>query len=683
MKKISALLAVAIAALAFAGSPAQATEKQSGLTNAVGLMVKYIEGVTPIAPNGEPTGENFAGVNLSQSRDIGNGFRALDFDSPMNENSARRIVAALERDPRIQSVDIDFDFLISPQSVAARSQEQLAVALGTVFKASSAPLSVKLNDAWVSSAPTTARVKVSWLAPKTLNGGKLAGFQIWRSLNGSSYSLATTVVSSKARFAYLTTGLVAGSSTRIIVKAITKVGTAIKYGLPSKSVGLTPTAKPIAPRLNGYSDDQITKPKWTQLTLAERGGLPVSYRLTATAPGKPTLSCVTTSTTCQLVGFSADSNYSLRVTATNSRGSSSSLVALRPREPYFYQQWYLYADYGINAPAAWSQLPAAYENQVVVAVIDTGITSHADLDSQVVPGYDFVSQGQNPNDGDGWDADASDPGNFSTNPVSSSTWHGTHVAGLIGAAANGSGITGVAPGVKIQPVRALGGLGGKSSDLVAAVTWASGGVVSGVPLNETPAKVVNISMGTALATNCDAPLQAAFTAAIARGVTILTAAGNGDASNNPMLSLNSYPGNCFGSITVGATNGSGTAAYYSNYGVGVDISAPGGDDRTTLGTPSASQGMLLSTFNTGSTIPAAETYAFNMGTSMATPLVSGAVALLYAKSADMTPDLVWELLLAGVKKFKPGSQCALTVGSSTQRCGAGILDIGASLKLVK
>jgi len=68
---------------------------------------------------------------------------------------------------------------------------------------------------------------------------------------------------------------------------------------------------------------------------------------------------------------------------------------------------------------------------------------------------------------------------------------------------------------------------------------------------------------------------------------------------------------------------------------------------------------------------------------MATPLVSGAIALLYAKSATMTPELAWEALKAGVKKFKAGSQCALTVGSSTQRCGAGILDIGASLKLVK
>jgi hypothetical protein len=683
VKKLSALVAVAIAALAIAASPAQAADEQAGLRNAVGLMVKYRDGVAPIAANGETTGENFAGVNLSGSRDIGNGFRAVDFDYPIHENAARRIVSDLARDPRVESVDIDHDFTISPQSVAARSQNQLAVALGSVFKASSAPTSVKLNDAWVSSAPITARIKVSWLPPKSLNGGKLAGFQIWKSLNGSSYTLATTIGSSKARFAYLTSGLVAGRSTRIIVKAITKVGTAIKYGLPSKSVGITPTTRPIAPRLTGYSDEQVTKPKWTALTLAERGGLPVSYRVTATAPGKTTLTCVTTQATCQLSDFAADSSYSISVTATNSRGSSRSANVVRPRDPYFYEQWYLYGDYGINAPAAWAQLPAVYANEVVVAVVDSGIASHSDLDSQMVPGYDFVSLDQTPNDGDGWDSDASDPGSYTTSPVSSSSWHGTHVAGVIGAAADGQGITGIAPGVKLQSVRALGATGGKASDLVAAVTWASGGAVNGVPINPTPASVINISMGTAVATNCDSGLQGAFDAAIARGVTIITAAGNGNASNTPMLSVNSYPGNCLGSITVGATNGAGGAAYYSNYGLGVDISAPGGDDRVTSGTPADSNGMILSTFNSGSTTPGAETYAFDAGTSMAAPMVAGAVAMFYAKDVTMNSQLAWETLRAGVRKFQPSSQCALTVGTNSQRCGVGILDVGASLKLVK
>ena len=683
MKRLSALLAVAIAAVALAASPAQATEQQSDLKNAVGLMVKYRDGVSPIAANGAATGENFAGVNLSKSRDIGNGFRALDFDSPVTEVAARRIVADLRKDPRVENVDIDHDFSISAQSIAAVSQNQLAVALGTVFKASTAPLSVKVNDAWLSSAPLVARIKVSWLPPKSLNGGKLAGFQVWKSLNGSAYTLATTIGSAKARFTYLTSGLVAGRSTRIIVKAITKVGTAIKFGLPAKSVSVTPTTRPIAPRVTGYSDDEVKSPKWTALTLAERGGLPVSYRVSATAPGKTTLTCVTTQTTCQLNDFSADSNYTISVTATNSRGSSRSATVVRSREPYFYQQWYLYDEYGINAPAAWAQFPGAYANDVVVAIVDSGIADHSDLDSQLVPGYDFVSMDQTPNDGNGWDADASDPGSYTTSPVSASSWHGTHVAGLIGAAANGQGITGIAPGVKLQSVRALGATGGKASDLVAAVTWASGGVVSGVPMNPTPASVINISMGTSVATSCDSGLQGAFDAAISRGVTIITAAGNGNASNTPMPSLNSYPGNCFGSITVGATNGLGGAAYYSNYGLGVDISAPGGDDRVTSNSASDSNGMILSTFNSGATTPGEESYAFDAGTSMAAPMVAGAVAMFYAKDVTMNSQLAWETLRAGVRPFQPGSQCALTVGTNSQRCGVGILDIGASLKLVK
>jgi serine protease len=150
-----------------------------------------------------------------------------------------------------------------------------------------------------------------------------------------------------------------------------------------------------------------------------------------------------------------------------------------------------------------------------------------------------------------------------------------------------------------------------------------------------------------------------------------------------MLAADSYPGNCLGSINVGATAANGNAAYYSNYGLAVDISAPGGDDRFTEGTQADAQGMIISTFNTGSRAPGAESYAFDEGTSMAAPMVSGAAALLYAKSATMTPALVWQYLQASVRKFAPGTDCALTAGTQNQLCGAGILDIGAALKLVK
>ncbi len=682
MKKLASAIALA---LVFANQTAIFAQADStdGLQNAVGLIVEYRDGVPPVAPDGQVTGQNFAGVHLANTHDVGSGFTAVEFDTATTDTEANNIATNLRRDPRVLQVVVDHDFSITPQSLEVSAKNKLALALGTVFKPASSPLSPRVVDAWNSSAPYAPQIKVSWAAPKVLNGGRLAGYQVWKSVNGGAYSVATTISNPKVHSFTLSLGLTAGAATRVYVKAITKLGLAIKYGLPTKAVSVTPTTRPVAPTLTGYADSALNKPQWSALTLSQRGGLPVTFQVSATAPGKPTLTCTTTSTTCLLPSFSSDSQYSISVSARNSRGTSTSASVIRARDPYFYQQWYLFGPFGINAPQAWAQMPATYANPVVVAVIDTGFTSHSDLNPQVVPGYDFVSTDQVSNDGDGWDPDASDPGSFNSNPTSKSSWHGTHVAGLIGAAANGIGIIGVAPGVKLQSVRALGGNGGKASDLLAAITWASGGTVNGVPNNPTPAKVINISMGTETASTCDAGVEAAYQAALGRGVTIVTSAGNGDSNNQPMQAFESYPGNCLGSINVGATGATGDASYFSNYGLGVDISAPGGDDRVTTGTQPDAAGMMISTLNDGTRSPGAESYAFDEGTSMAAPMVSGAAALLYAKSASMTPELVWQYLSSSVRKFRPGTECALTVGTDSQRCGAGILDVNAALKLVK
>jgi serine protease len=684
MKKVVLAIATALVLGSLTAPAAKAVESpQSALANAVGLMIKYRPGVSSIAPNGAPTSENFAGTNLSGSHDVGVGYTAVSFDYPLTEGEASAIVAKVSIDPRVAAVEIDHDLSITPQSIAIKNDYLLALALGSVFKPAAAPLSVKVSDSWSSSAPFTPRIRVSWAAPKVLNGGRLSGYQVWQAGPTGTFSLASTISNPKTLSTYLTLGLTAGSVARVYVKAITKLGVALKYGSPSKSLKVTPTTRPTAPEITGYYAASMNEPKWGALSPVQRGGLPVTYQLTAMAPGKTTLSCGTTNTHCALTGFDPDVAYTLSVKATNSRGSSTSSPALRPRDPYYFEQWYLWGEYGVDAPHAWTQLPATYPNEVVVAVIDTGFTSHADLDPQVVPGYDFVSTDQVSNDGDGWDPNASDPGSYNSNPTSTSSWHGTHVAGLIGAAANGIGITGVAPGVKLQSVRALGGNGGKASDLLAAVTWASGGVVAGVPNNPTPAKVINISMGTSTPNSCDSGVAAAFQAALSRGVTIVTSAGNGDSNNNPMLAADSYPGNCLGSINVGATAANGNSSYFSNYGYAVDISAPGGDDRFTEGTQSDAQGMMISTFNTGTRAPGSESYAFDEGTSMAAPLVSGAAALLYAKSSTMTPNLVWQYLQASVKSFAPSTDCALTAGTQNQICGVGILDVAAALRLVK
>ena len=684
--KIKAIAATVLAiGLGLVATPSQAAvtaPKTNGVSNAVGVILKYRSDVKPVASNGDVVGANFAGVSLNNVHSIGDGYFAASFDTPIQDSEARLVVNNLLKDSRVEKAYPDHDFGVTPASVKRLQDYQIGIALGTLFRPASAPRSVKVVDALLSSAPNTPRVKVSWAAPSLLYGAKIGGYQVWRSVNGSAYSLAETINNPRVLSSYQSIGLQSGRITRFYVKAITKLGTAIKFGTASAKVSITPTAKPVAPSFTGYAEDYLQEPTWTGLNLAERGGLPVSYLVTATAENLPTLQCVSTATSCRLSTFDPGANYKLSIVATNSRGSSSSNDIIRSREPYFYEQWYLHGRYGINAQSAWAQVSGDYSS-VVVAVVDSGFTSHPDLDASVVPGYDFVSNNLGPDDGDGWDPDASDPGSYTSDPNSTSTWHGTHVAGLIGAPNNGVGISGVAPGVKLQSVRALGSNGGQESDLFAAVTWASGGTVNGVPNNPTPAKVINISMGTTTPTSCGASLTNAYAAAKARGVTIVTAAGNGDANGNPMDAIYSYPGNCYGSINVAATSASGDISYYSNRGLGADLAAPGGDDRSPEGTLSDAQGMLISTYNKGVRAPGDPSYAFDEGTSMAAPLVSGSVALMYLKKPTLTPDQVWALLKAGVRPFASGTDCARTAGTTEQICGAGIVDIGATLKLIK
>jgi serine protease len=383
-------------------------------------------------------------------------------------------------------------------------------------------------------------------------------------------------------------------------------------------------------------------------------------------------------------------DYTITITATNARGTSTTETALTPGDSYFNQQWYLYTKYGVNAPKAWANSEGS--SSVVVAVLDTGITSHSDLNPNVLPGYDFVSTGSFDSNGDIRDNDPSDPGDYKRNdPTSTSSWHGTHVAGLVAATANNAGVIGVAPGVSILPVRIMGSNGGSESDLVAGIIWAAG-LNDALP-NLNPAKVINISMGSAPDISCGTadlprPTYTAVQAAVAHGVTVVISAGNGDLNNEPKTAATSFPGNCPGVINVGATGVEGAAAYYSNFGPVVDISAPGGDyAEDQNGNPIGqlegatvdSQGMLLSTFNQGLRDPGAETYVFDQGTSMAAPIVAGVVALVLSAKPNLTPAQVLEVIQASARPFKPGSSCAITLGTSNQRCGAGIVDAAAAV----
>jgi serine protease len=338
--------------------------------------------------------------------------------------------------------------------------------------------------------------------------------------------------------------------------------------------------------------------------------------------------------------------------------------ALTPNDTRYGEQWhYFQSTAGINAPAAWDKSTGT---GVVVAVIDTGYRPHADLNANILPGYDFISDTFVSNDGNGRDNDARDPGDWINagecapgDPAAfeSSSWHGTHVAGTIAARSNNSsGVAGVAFNARVVPARVLGKCGGYTSDIADAIVWTSGGSVSGVPANANPAKVLNISLGGE--GSCDATTQGAINSALSRGASVIVAAGNSNAN-----SANFSPANCTGVVTVASVNRSGGRSYFSNFGATVEVAAPGGDVRS-----SAANG-ILSTLNSGSTTPGSDTYAFYQGTSMAAPHVAGVVALMLSAEPALTPAQVTSILQSTARAFP----------ATCSQCGSGIVDANGAV----
>ncbi|WP_307730393.1 S8 family serine peptidase [Massilia varians] len=327
-------------------------------------------------------------------------------------------------------------------------------------------------------------------------------------------------------------------------------------------------------------------------------------------------------------------------------------------DPYYAQQWhYTDATGGLRLPTAWDKSTGT---GVVVAVIDTGYRPHADLSGQFLQGYDFISSATIGNDGNGRDSDASDPGDwvaagecYAGSPASGSSWHGTHVAGTVAAKTNNSlGVAGVAYNAKMIPVRVLGKCGGYTSDIADAITWSSGGTVTGVPANANKAKVLNLSLGGSGA--CDATTQTAINGARSRGSVVVVAAGNDN-----MNVSNASPANCSGVIAVAATGKTGGRASYSNYGTLVDVAAPGGDGSYSV----------ISTLNSGSSTPGSDNYAGYQGTSMATPHVAGVAALMFAAKSTLTPDQVESMLKSTARAFP----------ATCSGCGTGIVDATAAV----
>ncbi|MDI3211548.1 S8 family serine peptidase [Arthrobacter sp. AL12] len=338
-------------------------------------------------------------------------------------------------------------------------------------------------------------------------------------------------------------------------------------------------------------------------------------------------------------------------------------AVLSPNDTRYGEQWDFTGANGMRIPGAWD---VSTGSGATVAVIDTGITAHPDLDANVLPGYDFVSDATAARDGNGRDSNAQDQGDWyaggecGQTAAANSSWHGTHVSGTVAAVTgNSTGVAGVAPNAKVLPVRVLAKCGGSLSDIADAIIWASGGTVSGIPANANPANVINMSLGGS--GTCGTTYQAAINSAVSRGSTVVVAAGN---SNQDAAGFR--PANCTSVVTVAASNPSGSLSYYSNYGATVDLTAPGGDT-------SVSSGGILSTINTGTSTPGGAGYANYQGTSMAAPHVAGLVALMKSKSPALSPAQVESTLRQGTRTMP---------GGCTKGCGAGLSDATATMGLL-
>ena len=346
----------------------------------------------------------------------------------------------------------------------------------------------------------------------------------------------------------------------------------------------------------------------------------------------------------------------------------------------------------------WSRTGITGSTDVTVAVVDTGLVlSHPDIANSpnIAPGWDMVSDPEMGNDGDGRDNDPNDPGDLCNPnvPFAADSFHGTHVAGTIGAAAsnNGAGIAGGAWNVKIVPVRALGKCGGRLSDIISGIRWAGGTIPAMDDLgnevwNENPADIINLSIG--LFEICPASLQDAIDSVVERGAVVVSAAGNA------RLPTEFYaPGGCNNVISVAASDARGHIAPYSNFGPEVDLLAPGGDllrDDNNDGRPDG----ILSTKPskdcydavTGDTIGNCF-YAYEQGTSMAAPHASAALALIAAQNPDFTGAQLEASLMTALipretdqcsapcEQYPGATPIPDSEGMCVRTCGAGLLNL--------
>jgi serine protease len=361
-----------------------------------------------------------------------------------------------------------------------------------------------------------------------------------------------------------------------------------------------------------------------------------------------------------------------------------------------------------DAVSAWDVTQGS--SGTVIADVDSGIRfDHPDLlragfGGRLLPGYDFVDQdvdssNSNPlgtflvaNDGDGWDPDPSDPGDWidSTDlkntavfpskncSTSNSSWHGTRVMGVLGAITNNDvGIAGMTWNPYLLPVRALGKCGGLDSDIIVGIQWAVGMSIAGVPDNPYPADIVNLSLGGT--GSCPSDYKNLISTLTRMGVLVVASAGN---ESGPV----DIPANCPGVLAVAGLRNIGTKVGYSSLGPEVGIGAPAGNCvNSTSGSPCLRS--IDTTANDGATTPGGNTntdqFNSNLGTSFSAPIVSGVAALMRAANANLTPPQLIARIRAsatpypqpaGLAQCSSGSSSSGECACTTTTCGAGMVN---------
>lgn len=377
-----------------------------------------------------------------------------------------------------------------------------------------------------------------------------------------------------------------------------------------------------------------------------------------------------------------------------------------PTDPVYSSQWWLSASPGAgsrgvpNIRNAWDTETGS-SNAVNVAVLDTGLlTNHPDLQGpRFATGYDMVTNeikaGQtiaegSSGDGNGRDPDFTDPGdavlanscpgvNVPEDDDLTNSWHGTRIAGQIGAMTNnGMGVAGINRNGRIITVRVAGKCGALVSDIIAGMRWAAGLEVAGITSNAHPADIINLSFGSA--SPCNAAYQETIDELLRtrRGVLLVAAAGNDNGSVY-------RPANCRGAFAVGAVHRDGLKASYSNFGSSISLMTVGGDRGHALAADDAG---IMSTTRIDD--PVSYGYTAEYGTSFSAPIVAGVASLMRALNPNLTVDqITYGLQLTArphiaIPSGSAHLQCGVSSLNSqcyctTATCGPGILDAAAAL----